>query len=124
MPFSKRENDGYVLIDHRDSPGFTLDQARAAGRSRIAPFVGAGKRLEAATITCAHWPCGRVVVINPDRVRQRNYCPKCDHYICDWCEAERVRTGICKPFKKGAEEYLDAVRKASAAGNPFICIPA
>ena len=99
--FSKREQEGYVMIDHRDSPGLTADQAAAAGRASIAPHVGAGQFFESATITCSH--CQRVVVMNPDRVRQRAWCIHCDHYICDACGADMKTTGACNSFDRRVE---------------------
>ena len=110
MVFSKRELEGYVLIDHRDSPGFTAAEAIAAGRAHLP--VGRGMRFEAATNSCSH--CQRIVVMNLDRTRARGYCPKCDHFVCDWCEAERVRTGICKPFKKVIDEFREKAAKGVA----------
>lgn len=45
-------------------------------------------------LTCCH--CNRVVKLLPAgfRKRPRNYCAKCDHYVCDsaGCNAE------CNPF--------------------------
>lgn len=107
--FSKRDREGYLLIDHRDSPGFTDAESIAAGRGLMP--VGRGSRLEAPTMSCSH--CQRIVVMNPDRVRARAYCPKCDHYVCDWCEAERVRTGVCKPFKQVIDEFINAAAKGA-----------
>lgn len=107
---NKRELEGYLRIDHRDSPGLTPEEASAVGRSGIAPFVAAGKMFEGATYTCSH--CTRTVVINPDRVRPRAYCPKCDHHICDWCEGQRVASGgACKPFTQIIDEVVDATAK-------------
>ncbi len=60
--------------------------------------IGAGKRFESATITCSH--CQRVVVLNPDRSRERGYCKKCDHYICDGCTDLLAKTRQCVPFCK------------------------
>ena len=88
MLHSKRSHEGYLQVDHR-----------ACG----------GAMVESATITCSH--CQRIVVLNPDRSRSRGFCPKCDHYICDTCEEDRVLTGICKPFKEVIDETLErAVR--------------
>jgi hypothetical protein len=67
---SKRRHEGHLLIDNRCS--------------------GQGM-MESATITCSH--CHRILVINPLRTRSRGYCPKCDHYVCDECEAARVASG-------------------------------
>ena len=105
--FSKRELEGYLLIDHRAGEGITPEQAALAGHETIP--VGRGMRYESATINCSH--CSRLVVLNPLRTRERGYCPKCDRYVCDQCEAERVRTGICKPFQKVIDEFLENAAK-------------
>jgi hypothetical protein len=107
---SQRDKEGYLRIDHRDSPGFTEEEAIAAGRSCL---IGQPRLFEAPTFTCSH--CTRVVIMNPQRERSRAYCPKCDHLICDWCEAERVRTGVCRPFNQVIDEHL---RKASVLITP------
>lgn len=95
MKHSLNDGAGYLQIDHRDSPGLSpADVAHIPG----AQAVAGGQQLERDTKTCSH--CQRLVVLNPGRVRQRAYCPKCDAYICDGCEAERVKTGgDCIPFK-------------------------
>jgi hypothetical protein len=41
------------------------------------------------------------------RNRERAYCRKCDHYICDGCGASAAQTGICKPFKQVLDEQQD-----------------
>lgn len=76
---SKRSHEGYLLIDHTNSPGLTEDILAPIGRS--GPVVGEGQKFEAGVLTCAH--CQRQVIINPLRTRDRNYCRKCDHYVCD-----------------------------------------
>ncbi len=101
--FSKRELEGYLLLDHRNSPGITPEQAAMAGRDTIP--VGRGRMAELPAVNCSH--CERLVVMNPGRQRDRAYCPKCDRYVCDFCEAERVKTGICKPFKQVIDEFID-----------------
>lgn len=74
-----RSREGYLLIDHRATgiiEGVT---------SKIAEY---------ATLTCSH--CHKQLIINPARNRERSYCPKCDHYICDECNIIRVASGyIC-----------------------------
>lgn len=110
---SRRELEGYLLIDHRDSPGITPEQAAKAGKATVS--VGAGKRLEAPTYNCSH--CTALVIIEPTRTRARAYCPKCDRHICDKCEIIRVASGgACKPFKQVIDELL-----AKAARETFIC---
>jgi hypothetical protein len=59
---------------------------------------------ESATFTCSH--CEAVVVKNPNRSRERTWCKKCDHYICDACGAELARTGDCYPFKAMVNDLL------------------
>jgi hypothetical protein len=102
--FSKREMEGYVMIDHRDSPGFTQEEAARLGLGGLP--VGRGTLFQSPTITCH--VCQAVVIINPDRSRSRGYCPKHNAYSCDACNAERVRTGICKPFQQVIDEFVDA----------------
>jgi hypothetical protein len=72
--------EGWLLIDHRDSPGVPdemIQAARAAGK-----FVPTGRGLmESATVTCCH--CGAIVILNPNRKRPRGYCARCDAYHCD-----------------------------------------
>jgi hypothetical protein len=85
---SKRSLEGYLLVDNR--------------------AVGGGM-MESATITCSH--CQRVVVLNPGRTRGRGYCPKCDSYVCDECEADRVAHGFrCLPM---AQVFDETERKLS-----------
>jgi hypothetical protein len=62
-------------------------------------FVG-GQRMEVHTMTCCH--CDRVVILNPERTRERGYCQKCDAYVCDsgGCRAE------CNPFQESIELAL------------------
>lgn len=111
--FSRRELEGYLLIDHRESPGITPEQAAAAGHGTIA--VPAGKKLECATYNCSH--CTRLVIMNPQRTRSRGYCPKCNRNVCDQCEANRVASGgACKPFSQLVDEFVDKAAKT------LICI--
>lgn len=73
-----------------------------------------GRHIEADTYTCTH--CQRVVVMNPDRKRERYKCRGCDHHICDDCAALRAAGGACKTFKQLADEILTQVEK----GSPII----
>ena len=78
---SKRSREGYLLVTN-SVPGMPT--------------------YESATITCSH--CCRIVVLNPDRSRERGYCSKCDGYVCDQCNLQRTLTGVCKPFVQIVEE--------------------
>lgn len=102
---SKRSQEGYFLIDHRYSPGLPDELAIPNG---LPPGVGRGMN-ELPTITCSH--CQRQVIQNPLRTRERHYCPKCDHYICDNCNVTRILTGICKTWNQRIEEANEQVIK-------------
>ena len=69
---SKQIHEGYIIVDHRASPGLPND-----------PLRGEGTLFEAKTNHCNH--CGTVVILNPLRTRERSYCSKCDKYVCDQC---------------------------------------
>ena len=106
---SLRNHEGYLLLDHRNSPGFSDAVARKADLP-----VGAGRGVfEAPTYTCKH--CQRIVVIEPKRTRERAYCRGCDHFICDPCGAERAGTGLCRTFDQVIDEMLN--KAAQAAGD-------
>ena len=82
---------GYLIIDHRASPGMP--------GSRL---CGEGTLYEADTEWC--WHCAVVVVKNPDRTRERGHCSKGNHYICDVCAIAYRQNGICRPFYQVVEE--------------------
>lgn len=85
---SKKSQEGYLLIDNNATHGGVF---------------------EAATITCSH--CQKQLIRNPARERARGYCPKCDHYVCDECEDQRVQTGLCRPFTQVIDEFMDTNNK-------------
>lgn len=94
---TKARHEGYLLIDHTDSPG--------AG-----PIPG-GQKFEAATVTCSH--CCRVVILNPNRVRARSYCAKCDHYICD----DPICNAGCNPIAKQLDDAEAVIRNNLLLGS-------
>lgn len=80
-----KTREGYLMIDHRASPGIPEDIAVQLGMDP--KLVAGGKLLEVGTLTCAH--CKGVLRKNPFRIRERFFCAKCGgHYICDGCAAE------------------------------------
>lgn len=89
--FSKRSLEGYFLRDNS---------------------VAGGAKEEFPIATCSH--CQRGVIINPGRIRDRAYCPKCDHYVCDECEAVRAQTGECKTFNQIIDEVQEAAISAKS----------
>jgi hypothetical protein len=104
--FSKRSLEGYYAVDHR-----AVDVPTCEG---MPPGVRNGQMFETPTITCSH--CQAVVIVNPLRTRERAYCGKCDHYICDGCEAVRVaRGGECKTFKQLMDEVEAAALKQKSS---------
>jgi hypothetical protein len=81
MSKSLKRHEGWVMLDHSASPGLPADFARLMGLDPR--FTGEGQKFEAATLTCPH--CGGAWIKNPLRTRPRDYCRKCDHYICGGC---------------------------------------
>jgi len=115
---------GYLMVDHRASPGIPADKARAMGLDPS--LVGEGKMMEADTLFCAH--CNTPVIINPLRTRARAHCMACSGaYICDLCDGERrrpdyqhlpfrqivdlVATGEATPVRLGVRPLLVPTRK-------------
>lgn len=96
---TKKNHEGYLLIDHRNSPGIPKEFQLLGVPQEL--IVGAGQILEIAIATCSH--CQAEIILNPSRTRPRNNCPKCDHYICDKPECNIE----CKPIKKLIDEYLE-----------------
>lgn len=111
---SKRRFEGEVLIDHRESPGSNPLLSHALG----IPHVPGGVRYESATICCSH--CSKVVILNPDRTRERGYCRKCDRYLCDRCTTIMAQTLECVPMKKVLDEAQEAAFRAEQSGSPII----
>lgn len=104
---------GYLFVDHRASPGLPEDVARQAGYDPL--LCREGKIFEADTLTCAH--CKGVVVKNPFRTRDRNYCTRCSgHYICDGCAYLAAKSDyVHVPFEKIVEEVK---RQTIIMGSP------
>ena len=92
------------MIDHSASPGIPPELADKWAAQGIAVARG-GQRFETATYTCRH--CNAVVIVNPQRSRERNVCRRCMAVVCDrpTCVLE------CQPF--------DALVERVAAGKPL-----
>lgn len=88
---TQASKEGYLLIDHRASPG-NAD-------------VPEGQVFESAVLTCSH--CQTAVVLRPDRSRERHYCMGCDHYICDVCAEIRKNTGVCRTMRQVMAEVFE-----------------
>jgi hypothetical protein len=107
----RRAQEGYLLIDNRfavqNAPNPFLPEADVQ-RAQAAGYDVVGVRdplFESATVTCSH--CNAIVVLRPDRTRERGYCPPCDAYICDACAWRRGRGERCVPIVK----VLDVLQK-------------
>lgn len=94
----KRES--YFSIDHRAAP---------------AHGVPAGMLFESGCVTCRH--CQTLVVLNPLRERPRNYCRKCDSYICDGCAHAAHSTGEHKSFAESFDEAVEAAHRGASQGT-------
>jgi len=105
---TKRSQEAYVLIDHRNSPGISLEFMHA--NKLDGPAVGAGKTFESAMAVCSH--CGGDVILRPDRSRPREWCWSCDAYICDGCALVRKLGAPHRPLRQVlAEAYEQIIRK-------------
>jgi hypothetical protein len=107
---TKRSQEGYLLVDHRNSPGLADDRFRAMDPD--AP-VGAGRKTwEAPTLLCSH--CQAAAILNPLRQRERGYCSKCDHYICDQCAITMRVTGVHRSFAQVIDDVQERAGKGLA----------
>jgi hypothetical protein len=113
--FSKRSLEGFLMIDHRNSPGLTeadVAPLRAAGYE--VPAVGKGQVFKTPTMRCNH--CHGTVVLNPNRTRPREHCSRCGEYVCDPCKA----LGTCVPM----QQVIDHVREqAFRRANGYAPLP-
>jgi len=95
---------GYLEIDQR------------ASSIKVAPQRGhdlpVGRPLfEADTYTCSH--CQYVVILNPDRKRERYKCKGCSHHICDNCAAKMAAGAACKTYAQFIYEQQEAESRRS-----------
>lgn len=104
---SRRSTEGYLLIDHTASPGISEAEAIALGDPTQA--VPEGRIFESATMTCKH--CQAIVVLNPNRSREREWCFACDSYVCDTCGAAKKAGAPCKTYAQRIDEILATVSK-------------
>ena len=100
-----KQREGYLMVDHRASPGLPEEVARVSGYDPR--HAGEGKVFEAASLTCSHCKCA--VVKNPLRQRERHTCAKCGyHYICDGCALEASKPDYSHlPYEKLKDDTLE-----------------
>ena len=107
---TKRAREGYVLIDHRNSPGISREFIARSGID--APAVAGGTAFESAIAVCNH--CHSDVILNPDRSRPREWCPRCDSYICDTCAAARRAGAACVTAEEKLARLFTAALTATS----------
>lgn len=92
---------------------------RGLGYLEVDNRAGGGRLFEADTYTCTH--CNRVVVMNPERKRERYKCQGCRHHICDECAAKKISGEPCRTMDQRIDELrAQAVRQAEA---PSLTLP-
>jgi hypothetical protein len=104
MIFSLDSLAGELEIDHKASPGLTLEQARRAGYRGQLEFLQEGGVARYKTLRCCH--CGGCWVENPERSRARNHCLKCHQYMCDGCA---VTAGEPDYVHRSADDLKDMI---------------
>lgn len=98
---SLKSHEGVIIVDNRDVGAM--------------PFNNNQAMQEIPAYTCSH--CHRVVVLHPTRQRERAFCGKCNHRICDECEARRVAAGgECKTMNQIIEETQENAVKEQQQG--------
>lgn len=102
--FSKRSLEGYLLIDNRGAPSLSVAEAAKVGKDVIGS--GVTGLFETAVLTCCH--CQVQVAVNPGRTRSRNWCSKCDRYVCD----APVCNAGCSPVVRLLDIKQSAAEKA------------
>ena len=107
MASSKLSHLGELLIDHSNSPGITPEWAAQHGVT--GPVVGAGEKFEDGFRSCAH--CGGKVLLNIGRTREREWCAKCDKYLCDNCGLLKKLGAPHKPHQQVISELFDITQK-------------
>jgi hypothetical protein len=113
---SKRSLEGELLIDHSASPGLSPEDAAFMG---VDPrLVAKGQVAEMPTITCGH--CQYAVLLNPDRTRERGWCSKCDHYLCDECAALLHLTLECRTMTRQIDEAIEHIERFGTTSPLFM----
>lgn len=82
-------HEGYLIIDHRASPGIKGPKQ-----------LGEGKVFEADTRSCGH--CSIPIVMTG---RTGNWvCSHCDSNLCDVCAFGYQLNGVCRPWVQVVDE--------------------
>lgn len=105
-------HNGYLVIDHSNSPGIPDSMAPQIAAMGGIPVPGS-TTLEMDTWTCKH--CSSIVLKNPSRTRPREVCRKCMAVVCDKCIL------WCEPFEKIAEAIVE--NKLHTIGDGVLILP-
>ena len=110
--------EGYMMVDHRASPGLTEAQARACGYDPR--HAAEGRLLEEAILACCH--CSQKFLKNLERTRPRERCVKCSgDYVCDVCALEMRKPGyVHRPFVKLIDDLQEQAFRAETNGNLYL----
>lgn len=93
---SLKRHEGELVVDNRAGGGI--------------PGAGISRFMETSTLTCSH--CASAYVKNPDRIRPREFCRKCDRYICDNCGAVAAKPDY---IHRSFAELADLVRNGNVS---------
>ena len=112
----KRAQEGWLFVDNsfavRNSPNpYPTETDLLRARARGYAFDGMQVPVyESATATCSH--CNAQVILRPDRTRAREYCAKCDAYLCDGCGFRRKHGAACVPML----QRIETIQERAARG--------
>lgn len=95
---TQRSKESLLILDNRAGPGLDLPGGVGHGLAELPTF------------TCTH--CQTIVILRMDRTRERAFCRKCDHYICDECGVIQAASTIHRPFA----QVLDEAQELGARG--------
>lgn len=104
---SLRRQEGWLYIDNRNSPGVPDETMVPLGL----PLQSGRGLFETATYTCSH--CHGIVILEPQRTRERGYCAGCDSRICDACNIIRAQTMACASMERTIEQTQESAEKQS-----------
>jgi NAD-dependent SIR2 family protein deacetylase len=65
---------------------------------------------EFSTLRC--WHCSAAYIKNPNRIRPREFCRKCNNYICDHCGAAAAKPDY---VHRSFDELTDLVRNGTVS---------
>jgi len=113
--WSKRES--YLMVDHRVGPGIPEGYFEKRGWDQ--PSIPGGALFEGAVLVCLH--CQRHVIKNPKRQRERAYCPSCNGFVCDGCDAQRRAPDyVHRPFAKLVDDTLERGSRSELQLPPLL----